>query len=239
MSKLLNPEERKLIGETYCHLMLEILVRDELILNALNNAIPVTLAMKHIPKIHQVITGEFCYFQLRMICELIALACLTAHGDIQETKSNRLQESYQADLIIKALTKLHSKFYPTPSKQSEMKLDGKWQRTYLADGFLTKQELLTLYRECGNFLHWGSHSLVVTKQRPMPDLSRIQQYSSKIWRLLDHHEIQLIDPNYQIIGILKDKTYERPQFAFAEKLGAGDWIIRDAIDVNQPARKAD
>jgi hypothetical protein len=88
------------------------------------------------------LTGEFCYFQLRIICELIALACLTAHGDIQGTKSNRLQEAYQADLIIKALTKLHAKFYPVPSIQSENKIDGSWQRTYLTDGFLTKPELL-------------------------------------------------------------------------------------------------
>ena len=86
MSKLLNPEERKIIGETYCHIMLEILVRDELILNALNKSIPPTAAMQHNPGIYQIITGEFCYFQLRIICELIALACLTVHGDIQGTK---------------------------------------------------------------------------------------------------------------------------------------------------------
>jgi hypothetical protein len=30
---------------------------------------------------------EFCFLQLRMLCELIALGCLVAHGDIKETRS--------------------------------------------------------------------------------------------------------------------------------------------------------
>jgi hypothetical protein len=29
---------------------------------------------------------EFCYLQLRMLCEVIALACLTANGNIKETQ---------------------------------------------------------------------------------------------------------------------------------------------------------
>ena len=28
---------------------------------------------------------EYCFLQLRMICELIALGCLTAHGEIEES----------------------------------------------------------------------------------------------------------------------------------------------------------
>jgi hypothetical protein len=73
----------------------------------------------------------------------------------------------------------------------------------------------------------------------VPDLSRIQQYCLKVWQLLNHHEIQMIDPNYQIIGVLKDKANERPQFSFAEKLDQGTWIVRDVIDVNNPASRPD
>jgi hypothetical protein len=32
---------------------------------------------------HQLVR-EFCFLQLRMLCELIALGCLTAHGDVVE-----------------------------------------------------------------------------------------------------------------------------------------------------------
>jgi hypothetical protein len=35
----------------------------------------------------EIVGVELIYLQLRMICELIALACLTAHGDVPETTS--------------------------------------------------------------------------------------------------------------------------------------------------------
>ena len=82
-------------------------------------------------------------------------------------------------------------------------------------------------------MHWGNHSLLVARQRQVPDLNRLQQYCLKVWHLLNHHEIQMVDPKYQIIGVLKDNKNERPQFAFAERLGPDRWVIRDAIDVNK------
>jgi hypothetical protein len=41
---------------------------------------------------------EFCFLQLRMLCELIALGCLTAHGDLQ---AGKLKKSHKADQIIR------------------------------------------------------------------------------------------------------------------------------------------
>ncbi len=35
---------------------------------------------------------EFCFLQLRMICELIALGCLTAHGDIKGVQSKKTKQ---------------------------------------------------------------------------------------------------------------------------------------------------
>ena len=52
---------------------------------------------------HPVIIREFAYLQLRMICELIALGCLVAHGDVPATKSKMLSKVWQADEILKRL----------------------------------------------------------------------------------------------------------------------------------------
>jgi hypothetical protein len=46
---------------------------------------------------------EYSYLQLRMLCELIALGCLTAHGEIKATQAPKLQKEYAADKIIKRL----------------------------------------------------------------------------------------------------------------------------------------
>ena len=60
------------------------------------------------------VVAESCYLQLRMCCELIALGCLVAHGDIEATKSKGLQKVYSAEKIIQVLAKLHPDFYPEP-----------------------------------------------------------------------------------------------------------------------------
>src|SRR5262245_58960282 len=52
---------------------------------------------------------EFGFLQLRMLCELIAIGCLTAHGDLE---TGKLKKTYEADKIIRRLERLHSEFYP-------------------------------------------------------------------------------------------------------------------------------
>jgi len=43
---------------------------------------------------------DFCYLQIRMICELVALGCLVAHGDIKQTSSENMQRAWSADKIM-------------------------------------------------------------------------------------------------------------------------------------------
>ena len=68
------------------------------------------------------IVREFCYLQLRMLSELIALSCLVAHGDIAAKYSKRLGKAWSADDIIDQLTKLHPEFYPVPARQEDREL---------------------------------------------------------------------------------------------------------------------
>ena len=57
---------------------------------------------------------EISYLQLRMMCELLAIGCLVAHGDISDTKSNSIQKEFNAEKIINRLENLHPNFYPHP-----------------------------------------------------------------------------------------------------------------------------
>src|SRR5258706_10461789 len=80
------------------------------------------------------ILREFCFLQLRMLCELIALGCLTAHGDIEET--TKLRKQYAADRIVGELERLHPNFYPWPLREVGSKFEG------INEGFLTKVDLI-------------------------------------------------------------------------------------------------
>src|ERR1017187_2239008 len=59
-------------------------------------------------RVPALIVREFCFLQFRMICELIALGCLTAHGDIKETtelrKSCRLHHQTTSSRNSKSFT---------------------------------------------------------------------------------------------------------------------------------------
>src|SRR5258705_11952667 len=69
-------------------------------------------AISGLMKFHPVIVREFSYLQLRMVCELIALGCLMAHGDIPATKT--LRRAWSAEEIFNKLERLHPDFYPPP-----------------------------------------------------------------------------------------------------------------------------
>ena len=74
----------------------------------------INTATKTPTEIPQALIREYCFLQLRMLCELIALGCLVAHGDI--TKTKYFQKAYKADDILKRLEDLHPSFYPYPFK---------------------------------------------------------------------------------------------------------------------------
>jgi hypothetical protein len=145
---------------------------------------------------------EFCFLQLRMLCELIALGCLVAHGDIEETKLAALQKSYNAGEIVKALEKLHSNFYPSPRKPVFSP-----GHVHLGDydgDFLTKDELPTLYGRCGDELHRGSlRNLLNPKNQPPSDFRDVQHWGQKILNLLSVHLISRIGGNFHLVTALE------------------------------------
>jgi hypothetical protein len=143
---------------------------------------------------------EYSFLQLRMLCELIALGCLVAHGDIEGAKA-ALQKEYKAGVIVKRLEKLHPNFYPSPRKPifspGHVHLDD-------YDGeFLTKDELLTLYGRCGDVLHRGSlRDLLGPKSQPPTDFRDIHGWGQKILNLLSVHLISRVGGNFHFIVAL-------------------------------------
>ena len=160
---------------------------------------------------------ELCYLQFRLICELIALSSLAVHGDIPATRAGRLTKAYQADAILNALEKLHPDFYPRPTKQV-IGADGKVKKVEpIPSGFLTKPELLALYRECGDLLHRGT--LRTIKPRTAGDFTKIMEISTKIITLLNHHQIAFSDRNYELFVLMMGKDDGRVHAALMKKIG--------------------
>jgi hypothetical protein len=157
---------------------------------------------------------EFCFLQFRMICELIALGCLTAHGDIEAT--TKLRDEWSASNIVNQLDKLHPDFYPFPSVKETT---GRHHHlTPIKEGYLTKAELLSLNGKCGDILHRGSLKKLMSPRSPLqvhfPDIDVLAR---KIARLLEIHSIALIGGNAYLMCLMaSSEAGSGVQVAFAE-----------------------
>jgi hypothetical protein len=138
---------------------------------------------------------EYCFLQLRMLCELIALGCLTAHGDLA---TGKLKGAYEADKIIRGLQRLHSKFYPIAAIRTDRgpKL---WEV-----GFLTKEELLKLYWKCGDVLHRGSFKALPSRQYSDADIEKIRAWKKKIEAFSCHGIYTVGEKSMMLFWITED-----------------------------------
>ncbi len=166
---------------------------------------------------------EACYLQLRLACELIALGCLVVHGDIPATQTKKLKKAWAADEIINALERLHSDFYPTPVEQVPTGRTAHGSASFdlpvVSDGYLTKVDLVALYRDCGEFLHRGSLEKLHLRPGQKADKEVVWTHLERMVRLLNHHTIQPIDRGYLYVIMMQNDRDGRVQAAMFEKTG--------------------
>jgi hypothetical protein len=183
----------------YCNLMQEIKIRDNSIGELSRSLIPAQIVY------------ESSYLQLRMICELIALACLVAHGDIPAVATKKMQKILEADQIIRRLSDIHPDFYPRPMQESA----GDTHKLLdVTDGFLTKENLIHLYTLAGGRLHRGPLKDARIKFNPNKvSLAQVQRWRNRIVKLLQHHWIKLHDCDDQI-GVQMRELRQIPAWTY-------------------------
>jgi hypothetical protein len=129
---------------------------------------------------------EYCFLQLRMICELIALGCLVIHGDIEATKTKKFK-TYAADDILNNLERLNPTFYPIPYLLDSGSTEDRQIMVGIKEEFLKKEQLLSLYRKiCGPALHRGRLDDLLAKQKAS-DFPQISKHLVLTMNLLRRH----------------------------------------------------
>ncbi len=209
----MSETDRKARQLLYCNLMSEIKGRLELVAFSVGSP-PFSLAARY----------EFGYLQLRMICEVIALACLTAHGDVIATKNPRLKEKWRAGEIIKGLEQLHAGFFPVPVDQI-LDADGDLESIRPLKNknkYLSKNDLLSLYARCGDILHRGNLNDITPKNVTRDDLLKIAVWHNKILHLLNRHYIEMTDGNAIYIMM---QAKETKRVTLLELTRAGDPFV--------------
>ncbi len=107
--------------QTYRELMVEAKAR-ALSINTLSND------QRGIPS---PLVREFGVLQIRMLCEIVALACLVAHGDLVKKSSRDLKTVYAPGEIFAELDKLHADFFPIPIQPEKTQGNRVWPKHLL------------------------------------------------------------------------------------------------------------
>lgn len=152
---------------------------------------------------------EFCFLQLRMLCELLALSCLVAHGDIAFLQSHKLGKSYSADDILDRLSKLRAHFYPKPVIQKIVNPGPprRFEHEAIEPSPLPKEALLKLYGQTHKHLHRGSLKKLLSSESTIDGELDVQDLVSKaqsINDLLNHHLIWITESQV-IMCMLQNK----------------------------------
>jgi hypothetical protein len=191
------------------------------------NSIPV-IRRELAPWVPAHVIDESAYLQLRIICELITIGCLVAHGDISATRVGKLLSANRPTVIMPEMGKLHPHFYPVP-----FNMDGETY-TELKSGFLTQSDLLDLYGECGDALHRGTLKKVLRGDSKTPRFDGIMKWVDLTIRLLVQHNIRLanpaamlqfkVGPKNTIWGVFREIT--REEYQAMKDLGPSERLSR-------------
>jgi hypothetical protein len=146
---------------------------------------------------------EYCYLQLRMLCELIALGCLVAHGDIVASSPASLRKAYDPAEILQHLESLHPDFYPVPVIPIQT-AEG-WRFDHYDDRpFLAKRDLRALWSRCGSVLHRGNLRKLIGPKTPVQrDFADVAEGGQKVLNLLSAHRIIRLGGRVTFIAFLQ------------------------------------
>jgi hypothetical protein len=136
---------------------------------------------------------EVGFLQLRMLCEIVAIGCLTAHGDLPATRTQKLMETWRPNQILTALEKLRPHFYPVPFRSQTKDAQGTIIYDHRTEGGLTKDELIHLHGFTGGVLHKGGAANALTFfTNTDVDFREIGRWNQRILDLLSIHAIAVL-----------------------------------------------
>ena len=142
--------------------------------------------------VYKATTIESIYLQFRKILELIALGSLAANKDVFSKTYEKFSKYWNAELLLKDIERVNPNFYPCPIiQQTSSQLGIKMNWIDRSNDYLTREEMIKLYKKCGAIMHSGNPYGSRIDFRYYEQM--IPQWREKIVNLLNVHTISLID----------------------------------------------
>lgn len=171
---------------------------------------------------------EFLYLQIRFLCELVALGCLVAHGDITALQSHKIGRSYSADEILDKMERLRPHFYPITLRETSVTKLSTGELHHALEGVnpspLPKEALLVMYGSVHKHLHRGSLKKLLGATAALDltiNVPEIIAQVQKISDLLSHHMIAISERELIICLLASPSVGGRCQVVTAERRELG------------------
>lgn len=163
---------------------------------------------------------ECICLQLRLAIEDIAVACIVANASEMPAVANRLKKEYRPRHILKSLEEINPECYPIPMVENVSGSIGRFRDTHeRPEGdWLTKNDAKSGYGKLSNFVHQN----LKYYDGPPTDLNATylftQDLTTKIFNLLSHHHITVLDENTMYRVIMSSSSDGNVQVAEFERV---------------------
>jgi hypothetical protein len=171
-------------------------------------------------------TLESMCLQIRKILELIALSSLIANKSKYCEVYDNFTKAWNAEYLLRDLERINTNFYPQPVREEETQeitktgepVKSKWENVDTSE-YLTKDDFIKVYKKCGAMMHADNPK--GTKVDYSYYEKAIPEWIRKIMRLLNSHQIHLVDDeNIYLIHMKEDRDDEVHYYTFSPIKGA-------------------
>ncbi|SMX27298.1 hypothetical protein TRP8649_01401 [Pelagimonas phthalicica] len=164
------------------------------------------------------IVRENCFLQLRMLCELISLGCLVAHGDIEY--GAKVEKSYKPRFILEKLKELRGSFFPQAVRVHRP--NGRFKIQINNEDCITQAQIYELWNLAGSILHRGSVKNIFKGPVANPqDFSDVFYWTRLMTNLLQEHLIVLEENKVCMLVGLNEESTGQPKISRLEFKEAG------------------
>lgn len=142
---------------------------------------------------------EMISLQLRKTLELIAFASLSANREAYAAAHADFERDGRAKRLLEKLAKVNPNFYPTPVTLPSSGEAGVKHLGAVTDGFLTRDEFITLFDSASEVLHMRSP---FSNQPPTINSGySVEEWVARIQRLLGVHVAHLLNGEKWVVVI--------------------------------------
>lgn len=155
--------------------------------------------------LYQAATLESICLQIRKILELIAFSSLIANKNRYAEAYSNFASHWKAENLLRDLARVNPDFYPKPIQEKSSAIPGVVNDLVpVADGFMTEDDFVKIYKKCGAMMHasnpYGSTTSQIFYKKSIPI------WRAKIVKLLNCHQVNLFgETNFWLFHMKEDR----------------------------------